>query len=596
MNDQVEEIKAKADIVSIIGEHVVLKKAGRNFWGLCPFHSEKSPSFSVSGELQIFKCFGCGESGDIFTFLQKYEGMEFVEALKFLAEKVGVVLKAQSFGKQSKKEEVLHINELASQVYHYLLKENKRAAPITSYIVETRKIHMNTIEAFRIGAAPEDPTVLSNFLTKKKKIDPNLLVEAGVSVRTRSGLLDRFRARVIFPIFDTQGRCIALAGRVVPGVGNQNFGKYINSPETPTYHKSRSLYGLYQTKGDIKRLKNAVVVEGELDLLSTWQAGIRNVVAIKGTAFTVEQVQLLSRFTPTLTLALDSDFAGDSAAIRAIQQASASGLEIQVVPLGEAKDPDEFAQSNPEGFTKAVSNSVGVWDFIIDTYCSQVDLKTGVGKSQVSKKLGPVLASIPDKIVQAHYIKITADRLSVSEDAVMQQVNSLVSNTANTTPKAEEQVAQSAGLPEKTRRSMLEDQLLNLLLKTDPKLLLIDPYIRLIENKINKKITQLLEIYLAQSDTQTKDEFVIADFIKTIPAELADKIVTMFLEDNQNGKEDLVKEVGQTLKELEILTTKDELQKEIAKLTSVEDREDQVGTEEIQKKVRSLSKKLAALE
>ena len=411
--DQVEEVKQKTDIVALINEYLPLKKAGRNYRANCPFHGEKTPSFMVSPELQIYKCFGCSESGDAFSFLEKYEGMEFYEALKFLAQRTGVKLKAIGDKQYSEREKLYEINELAGKFYQYILAKHPAGKIARQYVLQKRGLKPETIKTFGIGFAPDIPDLLSKFLLKKKynhyDIEKTGLVFVG-----RGRVFDRFRGRVTFPLYDHRGNCIGMAGRILPEYERKEVGKYINSPETPVYHKGNVLYGLNATRSEIKREKYAVVVEGEVDLISSWQAGIKNIVAIKGTALTPEQIKVLSRLTSKLVLALDSDLAGDSAARRGIEIAQSQGMEVRVVRTGEYKDPDEFARADPEGLKKAIQTAENVWDFLIEVIFAKHDPNTGEGKAKISREIVPILASIEDKIVQSHYISLVAKKLDVT--------------------------------------------------------------------------------------------------------------------------------------------------------------------------------------
>src|SRR3989344_4778352 len=375
MADQVDEVKQKIDIVSLISEYVPLKKAGRNYRAVCPFHSEKSPSFMVSPELQMYKCFGCAEAGDAFSFLQKYEGMEFREALKFLADRVGVKLTSFRPGEETEKERLFELNSLALRFYNYILLNHPKAKPALNYLTADRGLKRETVEMFQLGYSPDVPDAISQYLIGKKKFKAGELERAGITVSNQRGAIDRFRGRIIFPLFDHRGNVVGFAGRVLPFDPRAGeIAKYINSPETAVYHKSRALYGLNLTKEEIKKEKKAVIVEGELDLISAFQAGIKNVVAIKGSALTEEQVKLLSRFAKEATLALDSDFAGSEAARRGIAQAQKEGLAMTVARLGEYKDPDEAARANPAFLKSAIEAADGVWDFIIETVFAKGDV------------------------------------------------------------------------------------------------------------------------------------------------------------------------------------------------------------------------------
>jgi DNA primase len=294
--DIVEQIKAKIDIVTLTSEYLELRKSGRNYKGLCPFHGEKTPSFYVSPERGTWHCFGCHEGGDVITFLQKWENIEFIEALKILADKVGVTLSGftptESF---SQKEKIIAINHLASEFYHYLLMTHPVGKNALEYL-KSRHIKPETMKTFALGYSPNSWDNLKKFLNKKG-YDNEDLVTAGLVIRSERGTYyDRFRGRVMFALRDSRGNTIGFSGRVLPG-SDEKSAKYINSPETPVYIKGHTLYGLDISKEAIKKEKYAVVVEGEVDLIASFQSGITNVVAIKGSAFTAEQVVLLKRYT-----------------------------------------------------------------------------------------------------------------------------------------------------------------------------------------------------------------------------------------------------------------------------------------------------------
>src|SRR4030043_909411 len=299
MESQVDEVKSRVGIVGLISEYIPLKKAGRNYKALCPFHGEKTPSFMVSPELQIYKCFGCGESGDAFSFLEKYEGMEFGEALKYLADKAGIKLKPLHPGQFGEKERFFEINRIASKFYNYVLLSHPAGKEALKYLTRERGLKIDILKKFQLGFSPYKEDALAKVLIKRKYQESEL-INGGLVYRGR-GLVDRFSGRVIFPLFDHRSNVVGFAGRILPKDDKGDRAKYINSPETPVYHKSRVLYGLDLAKAEIKRSKEVVIVEGELDMISSWQAGIKNVVAIKGSALTDEQIGLISRLAEKST-------------------------------------------------------------------------------------------------------------------------------------------------------------------------------------------------------------------------------------------------------------------------------------------------------
>lgn len=579
MND-VEEVKNKTDIVSIIGEHVRLTKAGRNFKGLCPFHEERTPSFMVSPEIQMYKCFGCGESGDVFTFLQKYEGMDFGDALRFLADKAGVVLKRTSPENASVKAQILEANKIAAGFYNYLLTKHASGTEGLEYIKEKRGINKNTIEKFNIGFAPQNASLLFNFLTSKKKINKNILEQSGLVFKTRVGYMDRFRERIIFPISNHRGDVVALAGRILPQFDTGKVGKYINSPETLVYHKSSSLYGLNITKNEIRKSKTAVVVEGELDLLSIWQAGVKNVVAIKGTAMTEEHVRILSRFAETLIMALDSDFAGDSAAIRGLSFAQNAGLEIKVVNLGDYKDPDEFVKADSEGFLKAIRNAKDAWEFVINVVSKRYDLTTGAGKAKASRQLVPVLSTIEDNIVRSHYLQKTALKLKVPVEAVNREVS-------KTKVEEKKKEVRMETRPNKTRRELLEEWLL-VLYSLNKKV--ESGYTDYFKSALSEKLYQKMLAFASP-----KGNFEASEFRNSLSAELSKGYSDILMTGASENIKDIKKEIEIAEKKLVELSLKEELQEITQKISDLEGKGKTKKLRALEEDFQKLSQKLSDL-
>jgi len=592
--DQVDEVKQKTDIVSLIGGFITLKKAGRNYKANCPFHGEKTPSFMVSPELQIYKCFGCSESGDVYTFLEKYDGMEFPEALRFLAEKAGVKLESFRGEGTGEKEKLYELNSLASRFYHYVLLNHPAGKVALDYLVNDRKIKPETIETFQLGYAPETYGALKSFLVDKKKFLPAELEKAGLAFVKGRDIIDKFRGRVIFPLFDHRGNVAGFAGRIMPGPKANELAKYINTPETPVYHKSYLLYGLNLVKSDIKISGQAIVVEGELDMISSWQAGIKNVVAIKGSALTDEQVRLISRFTKKIILALDSDFAGDAAARRGIVVAQKAGLDITVAKMGKYKDPDDAAKAEPEYYKQTLKDAVGIWDFILDSVFAKADISTGEGKSKISNEIVPVLASIPDKIVQAHYCDLVARRLGVPTEAVSEEIMRFEKNKRVDDKTSQIVVPQDVKDVSKNRRQLLEERLLTLAFRSDPKFLLQTDVFKLVEIPLTKRILEEYKSYSANNK-----DFSLSGFAGSIPKELIEGYTEMTLKDLEGleeNEQELKKELTQVIKELKILETRHKLEELGVKIRKMEEIKDDAGLKEAQAKFSQLSKILSGFE
>lgn len=417
MNDA-ELIKSKIDIVDYLSGYISVKKAGRNFKACCPFHSEKTPSFIISPERQSWHCFGaCAEGGDVIKFLQKWENLEFLEALQILAQKAGVTLSNYAPSDESRlKEKLLAINHLASEFYHYILMSHKLGIKARDYLIE-RKINDGIIKTFMIGYAPQSWDNLYKFLLKKSYSENDIYI-AGLIIKGRDGrFYDRFRGRLIFTLRDHRGNTVGFSGRVLPPESEKE-AKYINTSDTPVYIKGNTLYGLDITKESIKKQKEAVVVEGEFDMLSSFKNGVSNVVAIKGSALTEGQVLLIKRYTENLVLALDSDFAGNEAARRGIDIAEGANLSVRIIELPYGKDPAECIAKDPHLWEKAIKEAVPVYDFVINNAFKKYEGEGVAGKKKIGNEVMPYLIKINNPIVLSHYVKMVAKKLEVTDESV----------------------------------------------------------------------------------------------------------------------------------------------------------------------------------
>lgn len=583
--DQIEEIKKKTDIVEIISAHVDLKKSGSNFKGLCPFHSEKTPSFMVSPELQIFKCFGCGAGGDVYKFLMEFEKIEFPEALKFLAEKAGVRLETlKNFPRHQEKEEIYRVNNLLAELYHYLLISHKLGIKALDYL-HRRGIEGESIKIFKLGFAPDSPDTAFRFLTLKRGYKPEILEKAGVVVKREGRYFDRFRGRIIFPLRDQFGNALGFSGRVLEPKGDA--AKYINGPDTLAYKKGRVLYGLETTKQEIKRTEEAVVVEGEFDVISSWQAGIKNVVGIKGSSLTEDQVRLLSRFCPAISLALDSDFAGSEAARKAAGIAQNLGLEVRVIKTGEFKDPDEMVQKKPEEWRKAVGEAIGVYDFLLSLIFDRFDPGTSEGKSKISKSIAPILAGIEDEIVRAHYIKQAAIRLGVPEEAVLGQV----SKEASPQPQLGDKGQQIKQEDKKTRREVLEEYLLALVFQNRPEVVLEIGSV--VSSSLGKRLIGEFERF-----SKENENFDPSIFASSLPPELVNFFATLVLSDLEElatqGKID--QEIQDTKKALEVLETHSKMNQLAQEIRVFEDQGEIKKVKELEEELTRTGERLSLLQ
>ncbi len=460
MRDQLEEIKNKTDIVEVIGHHVALKHVGRNFKGLCPFHSEKTPSFVVSPDRQIWHCFGaCGEGGDAFKFLMKLDNITFIEAARELAKAAGVTLKDLSFDDKlgATRERFFALNQLAAEYFNYVLFKSPVGKKALEYL-GGRKIDPRLAQKFNLGYAPSSWDSLSKFLLKKK-FTPQELFEVGLTVAGRGGgHYDRFRGRIMFPIADPRGNVCGFSGRLLSAADE---AKYVNSPESLIYHKRESLYGINLAIPQVRKLENILLVEGEFDVISSHSIGIEHVAAIKGTAVTEGQLRLVKRYCPRLTLLLDADTAGEEAATRAIEEAERVDLEVSVVALTGAKDPDEAVHADPIAFKKVIKSPTPAYDFLIDLYRKRFPQNDPYSKKRIASAVIPFVSRIANPIVSSHYIKKIAALLEVTEGSVREL---MLQHKRKGTKKRYESSPQAPH--DEKREEMLPKYLLSLLFQT----------------------------------------------------------------------------------------------------------------------------------
>jgi DNA primase len=432
---QIQEIKQATDIVQILGERLTLQHAGTNWRALCPFHGEKSPSFFVNQQLQRYKCFGCGESGDVFTFLEKYEGMTFAESLEYLAERAGITLERLSFTKEDdQRKQLLTILDLAKEYYHFLLTQHDAGAPAREYLKD-RGTTAESIKVFQIGYSLDSWDGLIKYLHGKKGFALEELEAAGLVIRNSSGrYYDRFRGRIMFPLTDVRGRIVGFSGRVLKP--DKKEAKYINTPETQLYHKSQLLFGFSQLYQEIRKANEVVIVEGEFDVISSAQVHVNNVVGVKGSALTEEQVRLLSRTVAKIILSFDRDAAGIKATKRAIEVARGFAVDLRVIdfavlsktngePGSLAKmDPDQLARTQPAIWRQLVKSSTSIYDFLIESALNLYDVKTAEGKRQIIDEVAPSLNALTHAVEKEHYIHKLSQALGVKEQTVTKDIES----------------------------------------------------------------------------------------------------------------------------------------------------------------------------
>lgn len=457
VNSPIDEIKNRLDIAEVIRSYIKLKKAGANYKALCPFHSEKNPSLFVSPARQIWHCFGCNLGGDIFGFVKTIEGVEFGDALRILAQRAGIELKPIRPELRTERQRLYEICELSTSFFERQ-RESKTGQEVKTYLIN-RGISEDSIKEWRLGWAPDVWQGLFDFLIskgyKREEVE-----KAGLCIKNEKGsYYDRFKGRIIFPIFDLNSQVVGFGGRVFK---SQNPAKYINTPNTLLYDKSRILYGLDKAKLEIRKKDFCILVEGYADVILSHQAGIKNTVATSGTALTPYQLAILKRYSEDLLLGFDMDIAGDMATKRGINLAQVKGFNLKVISLPENKDPADIISKTPKEFTNLIAQARSILDFYFENTFSQFDQKTPEGKKKISKILLPVIKRIPNKIEQSFWIQKLSQELEVKEGDVAEELKKikLEEETFGLEPKKLERI------PPKSRNELLEERLATLILKS----------------------------------------------------------------------------------------------------------------------------------
>lgn len=426
------QIQDRLDIVEIISSYVPLKNAGRNFKANCPFHHEKTPSFMVNPDKQIFHCFGCGVGGNIFSFVMKQERKDFREAVEMLAERAGVEIPKDRMvdpKTAERQSQYAKANELAAEFYHNVLLKNKESQKAREYLTR-RGLSPETIAEFRLGFAPESWDALGEAM--KGRIADAVLEKLGLAIaKKEGGQYDRFRNRVMFPILDQKGAVVAFGGRVM----DDSVPKYLNSPESEIYVKGRHLYGLFQARKAVRDLDSVIVVEGYMDLIACHQAGVRNVVASLGTALTSEQVRLIRRHTKNVIMLYDADKAGEAATLRGLELFLEEGLEVKIVRLAAGHDPDSFIKEfGAARFREALANAQTLFEYKTALLKGRYDAKTLEGKVKIANEMVTLFTKVRNEILRAEWVKQLAKELSLSEDALLTEIQRGSSRSRSAAP------------------------------------------------------------------------------------------------------------------------------------------------------------------
>jgi len=591
MEDAVTQIKQKLDIVDVIGSYISLKKSGRNYKALCPFHNEKTPSFMVSQELQIYKCFGCGVGGDIFNFVEAIEGVDFPRALEILAEKAGVKLvKSKDYDAQSQiKKKIYEINEITTKFYQYMLLKHKVGTRALNYLKKERKLNENSIKIFRLGYAPDSWNALCGFLRKKGFKEEDLIL-SGVAVKRSSGndIIDKFRGRVVFPLINTDNRVLGFTGRTI----FDREPKYLNTSETPVFHKSFFIFGLDKNRLNIKKT-GAIFVEGQMDVISAYQCGIKNVVCVSGTSLTENQLDILSRYTQDVAFCFDSDFAGIEASYRAIEMAEKKNFNVRAILIPEPfKDLDDLIKSDANRAKEIIEKPIPIYDFFLTTVLKKYDKRTAIGKKKIMEDLVPIFSKISNRILFDHYVKQISSELEISENTIY----SLFKEVPSEREKSYEEFRE---LEEKSLPQIYgpEGHFISLILKSpiDSAKSAVEKLKK--EDFLNGKVAEIfnhLKMYLKDRKTDIN----IKTFLNKLDEDLKEITSELYLwdfmeeGDGEEGKKVLERELKEVIERIKKDSVRRQLQIISSDIKMAETRKDNKEVERLTKKFEKLSKNL----
>ncbi len=566
----IDEIKNRLDLVEVVKEYIKLQKSGVNYRALCPFHSEKTPSFFVSPSRQIWHCFGsCSEGGDIFKFIMKIEGVEFGDALRILAAKAGIELKRQDPRVKTERQRAYEISEWATRFFEKQLQENvgKKAK---EYLLK-RGISNESIQEWRIGYSVDEWDSLINFLSGKGYSQEEV-EKAGLAVKKEGAnrFYDRFRGRIIFPVFDFSSQPIGFGGRIFDPSGNRDKeAKYLNTPNTIIYDKSKVLYGLNKARNDIRKNDFSVLVEGYTDVIMSCQAGVKNVVATSGTALTAYQLEVLKRYSSNIITAFDMDIAGDSATKRGIEMAQAKDFNIKVALMPEGLDPADLVAKDSKRWKEVIKNSLSIISFYFETAFSRFNCDKPEDKKKIAEMVLPVINKIASNIEKDFWVQELAKKLKVKDSAVIEDLNKLKGESDNYTKEEVKQVKK------KSRNAMLEERILMLLIQ-------------------NKEICEKIDSFDLSFLSQDTCDIIIDIQKEGIDSpKVKERIGHLDLKESDLDSIDLEEEINNCLSEIKGLKIREKLNEISTKIKEAEDKSNFDEAENFKKEFDKYCKKLA---
>ena len=592
MVDAVEQVKERLNVSELIGEYLKLEKSGTNYKALCPFHNEKTPSFMVNAERNFWYCFGCQKGGDIFSFLMEIEGLEFREALERLADRTGVDLpKFQKINPQEKsqKQKLYEILEVSSKFYQYQFEKSIKAESIKKYLKD-RIIKLAQFKEFRIGFAPDAWTNLLEFLLSRNHnlediVRSGLMVQKdGTSGASKGDYYDRFRNRIMFPVIDVTDRVVGYSARVLPGKDEKN-AKYINTSQSLIYDKSRVIYGLSQAKLEIKKQDFVIIVEGNLDVVSSFSAGVKNTVAVSGTALTPDQINILKRYTKNFKLCFDMDEAGQKAVTKSVQLCLAENIDAEIILLPDGfKDVNDLVIEDIPAWKKAIKNSQQVMDYFFSTIISKNDKENPKSKKIIAHNLLNIIKDISDLIEQSYWIRKLSDAIDIKEDILTEVLERVKIKEDKVIQKKAIIQNNEGAITEKPKIIQLQERLLGLVV--------------LYSKQLEKKIKSF-EIDLLDQEYQKLWEKILAGKTKKI----ADKLSQLEAQINyiyskeglEESKIDPDFDWKETCKKIKLFRKKEVLANIIKDIKTAEERDDEESLDFLIEEFSKISKDLEKL-
>jgi DNA primase len=577
----VSQVIDRSDIVEIISGYTPLKKVGRNFKANCPFHHEKTPSFVVNPDKQIYHCFGCGVGGNIVGFVMKQERLEFPEAIRFLAERVNVVIPQSAYETKAYdlKDDIIKVNELTREYFHNNLLSDKSAASNKARdYLEKRGISIETVKTFQIGFALEEWDGLFKYL-KSKDISIQLIEKAGLIIARddKKGYYDRFRNRIIFPILDSKGKCRAFGARIMDDKDAKAGAKYINSPETNVYTKGHYLYGFHLAKEIISQKDYALIVEGYIDCIMPFQEGVQNIVASLGTALTTEQIRFLHRYTKNIIFLYDADAAGEAAMLRSLDKLIEEGMDVKIARLSENEDPDSFIKKfGIKAFDKCILTAQTLFDYKLDKLLKVYDVRTLEGKAKISSEMLQTIGKFSHEVLKAGYIQKLSQVLFVSEAALIAELKKIQQQSVSKeTQPLEKKIEPKAHVP----RRVVEWHILKLLIEEESFIPLTKEDVSLQDfqdQSIREAISRMFDLF-----EQGKS---IRDLVSHIEDQSMRHLITSAIADESFVMNDKQKMYQDCVLRIKQERTRNERQNILHEMRQAEMSGDQIKLEELTKK------------